>query len=227
MSRDNSRTVLERKSKGRGGSMYAMRYALLATCVMVVGIAVAGDEPGPVEFKSPAARLATETYNGEIQKLTRDYQQKADVARKACIAQLTSAQQSATKAGNLDEAVRIRDAITRLNSDAPEPAGHTSPKGVTAAGLLGDRQKLSQALAGSVWESGDTKFRFNDDGTGIYLTGGKPPWTWIAMSGKEAYVRYGSGWTNRLEFDEAAKSFTFIECGIGKTIAAQSGKRVQ
>jgi hypothetical protein len=81
-------------------------------------------------------------------------------------------------------------------------------------------------LAGTVWQSGEAKIKFNDDGTGNFV-GDQKPWEWVAMNGKEVYVRYGSGWTLRYEFDESMKTFTFQEFGSGKRMDAQSGKRIQ
>ena len=60
-------------------------------------------------------------YSSTLVKLSRDYKEKPDTARRVCITQLTSAQQAATKAANRDEAVRIRDTIAKLNAELPEP----------------------------------------------------------------------------------------------------------
>ena len=184
--------------------------------------AIAADSPsaGIGDFKTLPAKSAAETYGGTLQRLTRDFKEKSDVARKTCVAQLTVAQQAATKAGNLDEAVRIRDAITTLNAQADTGAPTHGPNG-----LIVERQKLAQALAGTIWQSGDTKLKFNEDGTGNFAQGDKP-WQWVAINGREVYVRYGSGWTNRLEFDDSMKTFTFLELGGERRLKPQGGKRI-
>ncbi|HET6250297.1 MAG TPA: hypothetical protein VFE47_21590 [Tepidisphaeraceae bacterium] len=190
--------------------------------LLIVAAAFAADSPTLGDFKSLSARSAADTYAGAVQRLTREFKEKNDAARKTCIQQLGVAQQAATKAGNLDEAIKIRDAITRLNTEIADnaQAGHG------ATGLIAERQKLSQALAGTVWQSGDTKLKFNEDGTGN-LSASDKTWEWVAINGREAYVRYASGWTNRLEFDDSVKTFSFLELGNGKKVEASGGKRIQ
>ena len=197
------------------------RFAGLVFAMAVsIGVA-AGDATTPAyDFKSPAARSAAEVYSGALTRASKDYKDKSDIARKAAfIAQLNTAQQAATKAGNLDEAVKIRDVIAKLNAEIQETAA------THGSGPALERQKLTAALVNTVWQSGEAKIRFNEDGTGVYVGADKPPWEWVAMDGRNVYLRFAVGWSVRLEFDESAKSFVYQELGAGKKIEAQSGKR--
>jgi hypothetical protein len=202
--------------------VYRIGGLILLGALVAAAIAADTSAPGLGDFKTLPARSAAETYTGTLTRLTRDYKEKGDVARKTCIAQLGVAQQAATKAGNLDEALRIRDAITKLNAETAE---NTKSNGPT--GLILERQRLTAALAGTLWQSGDAKLKFADDGTGTYANADKPAWEWVAMNGKEIYIRFGSGFTDRLEFDDAVKTFTFLEIGGGKLMADKAGKRLQ
>jgi hypothetical protein len=200
-----------------------MKWLCAGVVILAVGVsigAVTGDAGPSYDFKSPTARSAAEVYSGTVARATREFKDKSDSARKTFIGQLTTAQQAATKAGNLDEAVKIRDVITKLNAETQEAAtSHGS-------GPAAERQRLTASLVNSVWQTGDTKIRFNDDGTGIYVGSDKPPWEWVAMDGRSIYIRYSNGWTNRLEFDEAGKVFAFQEFGSPKKMDAQGGKRI-
>jgi excinuclease UvrABC helicase subunit UvrB len=97
----------------------------MVALLILIAATSAPDTPGLGDFKSLPAKNAADIYSAALQRLTKEFKDKSDIARKACVVQLTSAQQAATKAGNLDEAIRIRDAITNLNAQVAEsaPAG--------------------------------------------------------------------------------------------------------
>src|SRR4051812_35088808 len=98
----------------------------------------AGGEP-----KSLAARDALATYAGATAKAARDYQDKIVAARRQCIFALNGAKDDATKAANLDEALRIRDTVTRLQNEAAAAAAVAAPPKAAAPS---GREKLTARL---------------------------------------------------------------------------------
>src|SRR4051794_35041523 len=82
----------------------------------------AGGPAGATEFKSRAARAAAANYTAAVERLNQEHEAKLAAARKTYAAALTAAKDEAMRAANLDEAVRLRDAIADLQKEAPAPA---------------------------------------------------------------------------------------------------------
>jgi hypothetical protein len=190
---------------------------LLAGVTVFVTALVVWGADGPVaggdaaEFKTRQARDAMATYAGAAERLGREYQEKLSVARKTCLAGLTTAKEVATRAGNLDEAIRIRDTIAKLQAEAPAAPAADGGRGP----LVTARENLTRQLAGTVWEPGVGKgFRLNADGT---VTGGDRagPASWAALDGSVVAVRWPDGWVHTYAFDEKLKTCTPTEFGFG------------
>ncbi len=87
------------------------RHALLACCVCVLvisGMVFADIVPLP-SFKNPEAKKAKSKYDEAVSNAKKEYEQRLTQARETLIADLDLAQKGASDAGDLDEAVRIRD----------------------------------------------------------------------------------------------------------------------
>jgi hypothetical protein len=189
-------------------------------CVVANPIVCAAGEVSDAPFASPGARNAAESYGSALLRLQREFEEKAAVVRKAYVTQLTAAKDAATRSGNLDEAVRIRDAIEKLAAQAQK--GSVDQHGALSA----DRLKLARQLGGTVWQTGAQSFKFNDDGTGI-ASGRNETFQWVPINGRQVYMEFSAGWTNRLDFDEQVGTFTFQELANGTKKDEQAGKRLR
>ena len=76
-------------------------------------------------IKNQQALNAITTYEAAEKKAKADYDRAVSAARKTAITQLEAAMAVATKAGNLDEAVAIREKIAALKAE--EEAGQNKP----------------------------------------------------------------------------------------------------
>lgn len=170
---------------------------------------------GAAEFKSRLARDAAAKYAATVERLNQEHQEKLTAARKSYAAALTAARDEATRAANLDEAVRLRDAIADLQKEAPAPARQDGPAAAQAA--------LARQLAGTTWDDDGKQTRFNADGT-VTRPDAKEKVTWAAINGNTVVMRHGERWTVALTFDEGFKTFSLTEYGFGTK--KWTGKRV-
>jgi len=85
--------------------------------ILLAGSLVAFGQTPKSAIKSPQAVNAIATYEAAEKKAKADYEKAVSTARAAAIKQLEAAMAVATKAGNLDEAVAIRDKITELKAE--------------------------------------------------------------------------------------------------------------
>ena len=185
-------------------------------CVGIAAVALAGDAVEQPEFKSLPARDAASTYQTQIARLNHDYQEKLNSARKVYVSALSVAKERATRAGDLDEAVHIRDEISRLQQDAADdPHPHAGSVAVNpAGGLAAARAALTHELGGSIWTQNGVTFKFNEDGS-LTTGDGKPYGRWTVLSPKAAIAQLPGGLTDRFEFDESIHTFNTREFGQG------------
>ena len=76
---------------------------------LVVSLPAWGDEELPKNLKSPDAKKAVQDYEKATTLAREAYEKETEAARKKLLSDLEAAQDKATKAKELDEAVRIRD----------------------------------------------------------------------------------------------------------------------
>ena len=87
--------------------------------VLVLGIAdAAADQPG-WDFQSRAAQAAKRKFEDAAAKAEQEYARRLNVARETAVKEFNDALRAATRAGDLDEANRVKAAIAELNEDAP------------------------------------------------------------------------------------------------------------
>lgn len=112
-------------------------------------------------FKSTGAKLAQTRYENTLKELDRDYQRKVTAARQDYINELKDLQKEATQSNNLDEAVRIREAIRDMEGQQKVArvvvAEATNPQ---AAGA----ERLREQLSGTTWKTLVGTAAFADDG---------------------------------------------------------------
>lgn len=82
---------------------------VVAVLSVLAGGGFAADPPAPQPPQSVEARLAKARYDEAVAKAQKEFDRTAAAARKLYVEELTTAQKAATKAEQLDEAVRIRD----------------------------------------------------------------------------------------------------------------------
>jgi hypothetical protein len=153
-----------------------------------------------------------------IARLAESWSIKPDVATKSPDALPGAVDRPVVESDKEITALATAPAAPAVNATDGSPAV-ASP---TKSRLDTERAKLSRALAGTVWVSGGRPYRFNADGTG---SDDKETWLWVAIDGKEIYIRAKGGWTDRLTFDDQLKTFSFQEYGNGTTRGELAGKR--
>ncbi|HWE95378.1 MAG TPA: hypothetical protein VG269_15530 [Tepidisphaeraceae bacterium] len=160
-------------------------------------------------------------YTSGIAHLTHEFDEKAAVLRKAYITSLSLAKEKATKAGDLDEAIRIRDLVASIPATPPvdDAAAHGS-------NVLAARADLRRRLAGTIWQQNHrAPIRFNADGS-VSTADSKDPWQWEAIDARHVVVRMSNGWMNCFEFDADLKKFSDTEYGRG-SLADLDGARTK
>jgi hypothetical protein len=88
---------------------------------LAVSLPAWGDDEFPKNLKSPDAKKALQDYDKALAQAREAYEKETDAARKKLLSDLEAAQEKATKAKELDDAVRIRD-FRKAFEDAKPPS---------------------------------------------------------------------------------------------------------
>lgn len=138
-------------------------YHVMILCLMLgTCLGALGQDLAPATPKSPAAQNAIKKFDSAEAKAKAEYDQVVAAARTVLLKELEAALQAATKAGNLDEALRIRDAIT-----AAKPVPASQPTITKAPELF---MPVAEVLG--VWKEGNgTKLVLTRDGRFDYAGG--------------------------------------------------------
>jgi hypothetical protein len=150
------------------------------------------------EFKSLAGRNAETKFLAAQAEIERDYRQKMTAAREKYVAALTKARDEATRVANLDEAIRIRDAIDRVRKSDPLHAPSA-------------REGHATQLAGTTWSaSNGNKRGLAPDGT--LLDGkGRVCGHWYPLDDRQVLLRYdGNNWADLWQFDPTRTSYKCV-----------------
>jgi hypothetical protein len=177
---------------------------LMAVCgalTILAAACVAADQAAP-KFKNLEARRAATDYAAAVKKAREDY-----------AARLRRAQEAATRAGDLDEALKIREEIAALKGDGKTVAAAGPPGGGKAKpGPQAARDKLAARLVVGSWTYGEGSaggarpIKFNEDGTAQLE--GRQGVHWIAVNEREALLRYPEGGAyDKLIFNESCTSY--------------------
>jgi hypothetical protein len=98
------------------------RAAVIGLLAVALACALgAGDERAGWDFKSRPAQAAKKKLDELVAKAEEDYFRRVGVAREMASRELTDAMRAATKAGDLDEANKIKQALSDLAGGAPGP----------------------------------------------------------------------------------------------------------
>jgi hypothetical protein len=111
-----------------GGNVMRINvFVALMLCTFTLLVAAAAEPDTPPAPKSESARQAKAQYDAALLKARQEFDKAAQAARKQYLNDLDAAQTAATKAEDLDEAVRIRDAKKLVEAgpgeqNSPNPA---------------------------------------------------------------------------------------------------------
>jgi len=194
-----------------------MRYrqSLAALLVILAAGATAGAVEETGAFRSPAAIAARQTYERKAEAIEREYRQKTAAAQAEYATALEQAKLAMTKEGNLDEAIRIRDAIAHAKTAAAAQAKPVVPDRST-------NTKLATALARTTWAAPAFSFVVGPDGR--FSTGGENgSGRWLALDERRAILLFDNGWINILTFDEG---LTGCKADEARPTPGWTGKRV-
>ncbi|QNN20911.1 hypothetical protein HED60_01045 [Planctomycetales bacterium ZRK34] len=180
-----------------------MKYIVTSTVLLLAVFAFAGDADG-WEFQTMKAKAAAVKYERAIEKAEASRDRAVAEATQQLRADLLEAQTDATRAGNLDEAVRIRSAMRQLAADGEHS---TKPND---AGL--------DAIIGKTWiwikGESDTRVRVRFEKSGVYYmlepSGEKRPGRWKPVDAYHAHAVNPDGATTRFTFDNEAGTFLAI-----------------
>ncbi len=89
-------------------------FATYCLIPLLLGGIVFADVVSLPSFKNPEAKKAKSKYDEAVSAAKSEYEAKLAAARKALAAELETAQKLASQAGELDEAVRIRDTAKEI-----------------------------------------------------------------------------------------------------------------
>ena len=95
--------------------------ALFAATLAAASTAGDGAAAAAWDFKSTKAQTAKKRYDEAASRAEQEYARKMGVARDAAAKELGEAMRAATKAGDLDEANRIKQALEELTAELPPP----------------------------------------------------------------------------------------------------------
>jgi hypothetical protein len=88
---------------------------------LIVSLPACGDDDLPKNLKSAEAKKALLEYEKAVARAREAYEKETDGAHKKLLTDLEAAQQKATKANELDEALRIRDLRKEFEDGKPPP----------------------------------------------------------------------------------------------------------
>jgi hypothetical protein len=131
----------------------------LVAVLLSTSTPLAADEPVTPkwDFTNKAALAAKRRYDLAMDKIKGTYDKEATDAQKTLVNELKDALKESTKAGSLDEALKIRSAIEYLEKKEPLPGPATRP---AAAGKF-PTGKWNMVKAGGVYGT----YSFRADGT--------------------------------------------------------------
>lgn len=190
-------------------------YIGVATLIVLLTIQVLADV---VDFKNPAAKTAHAEYHSALTQAERAKTNQVELARRKYLASLKTAQLDATKKGDLDDAIRIRDEIAAVEAviagaspDTLKPASKTPPTNETK------------------WSYGDNRtVSFNSNGTGelrAQALGKVVPFQWARLP-DDSVLLLADGYVDLLVFDADGKAFTKYSCGRKNNSVTLKGEPV-
>jgi len=196
-------------------------YRLLAfSVVFLCAVVLLAGEISLKSFKSTKAKAATIRYKEAIKAADTLYQRTLEDARHQYINDLNEAKVEAMKTGNLEEAIRLRDAIQEVETAEPANSDRTStPK----------RESLVAKLVNSTWLGNkNEKIEYFANGTGSHNTS---TFKWAAIDDRRIVWYWpNTTYVTYVVFNQEMTSFAVYSLGhteSRKTGPSWKGTRVK
>lgn len=169
------------------------------------------------DFKTPAARIARKEYEAKVASVQAEAEKGLLAARREYLARLKIAEREATRAGDLDEAVRIRAEATEARKQEGSPVLLQRPEWQA-------RLALASRLADTTWlpskPGAGSHFTLVHDGSVLeHVAPGsdRPMGNWAPLGEHTAIIVNASPWINVCQFNEdctaATLSHAFLQEG--------------
>ena len=177
---------------------------------VLITVALFADDKPTSDFKSPQLRAARVQLNSRILDIQREANGKIAAASKQYIAELQKAKDEATRRGDLDEALRIRDELAAVQKGlVSEPPPQTPWKA---------REGLAQDLAGTSWKlGGNPDLTLMGDGRTSPQSAGIQG-RWAPVGDRAIVVTFEDGWTDLWLFDEKLTKAKVTHAQLGGQI---------
>ena len=134
-----------------------MRLWIISLVMVAAATTLAQDAPKERwQFKTLTARLAVQHYQARMDKATALYDTEATKAREWLATELAKAQEQATKAGNLEEALAMKAAIEEIESEQPTAPAPAPARGDGKPAAAGGAEGLNAKLKGTRWAIQDS-----------------------------------------------------------------------
>jgi hypothetical protein len=154
------------------------------------------------DFKTAAARIAKKEYEAKVASIEADAEKGLAAARREYLARLKGAEREATRAGDLDEALRVRAETAEVRRQDTSPA-------LLQRQEWQARNALATKLAGTTWKPGKadagSRFTLTRDGSVVeHLENGadRPQGKWAVIGNHMAVILTDSPWINVCQFDD-------------------------
>lgn len=178
----------------------------------LISLSIAGDDANTSQYKSRTALGAEAQFRAALSEAEAEFARKQRDAQQKLKAGLTKAMDEATKAGDLDDALKIRERIREIE------AGELDAK-KTGVDRNDDRARLYRRIVNSDWSGKGvwSAFRFNANGTVVRQGNLVKDHYWAAVDSRRLVTIWPDGAVDMFELDDAGKSFSAYAVGrIGK-----------
>jgi hypothetical protein len=188
------------------------RFVSVLVVATITGFA-AGDESSP---HSVSTRAAHSGYDRRVSEIEANAHEKLIGAAHDYVKLLKVAQAEAIKSDNIDEALRIRDEIRRVELPLNQPNG-------AKRAAEEDRRSLFEKLIGTTWDNdGHGGATLNADGTVTRADGVRGQWS--TLDGHTLIAFYADNWADVWAFDKTITSFHALHDPLGRSY---SGKQIK
>lgn len=184
-----------------------------------------------VRFKSAKSRRAQQKYASDHEKARKELEKKIKAAyedydktlkpvRATYLETLEDEKEDVTKAGDLEEALKLKTEIESIQKAVSEAEAIAAATPETRT----PRKLLEQKLVGTVWKIDHPSiFQFFANGKATSLEKGGD-WHWATVSGNRVVIWYPEqNWINMFEFDEKVEKCQMHTVGGTEKITSKGG----
>ena len=157
---------------------------MLRIPLLIVFVLITAALAASAEFQTLRPKAAQQEYEAKISGLLVQLERDMNQARQKYIDALKTALDDTTRAGNLDEALRIRQAIELQENLAPRERP-LKPR------LTPEQRILEAQLIGTRWEAPASTRQFGYDAIATQERDGRKTLPWAALDGRTVAIRDG------------------------------------